>query len=233
MLSLFSKDGLSTAPHQSDLVAKVLAQQDVTMDKDGSSNLKDYTAKIKRVLGTNDSVGKVMAEVLAEKMLLNNINIDSLFNVVDKLTSLPTTPVETALFIFNNLNAYIDDTHESASHEDAFIQGLLAHIKKPTSDDAVKAEIEKDMINLIALFKDCVAKAINLELPFVSTITHFIDTLRTNIKGDAYREFISQNIGDICHQQFQHFDDQKSKSEIQLNIISEMNSIIHKMEMGA
>ena len=112
------------------------------------------------------------------------------------------------------------------------MNALTDNVEAATSQESVKLEIDADLSNLIYLFKDAVIKAINLELPFIGSVTYFNETLKKSIEGKSFRKFIEDNIRDIHHQEFTTLDDQASKREIKSKIVNEMNSLLVKLERG-
>lgn len=244
MLSLFSDDTLDI-PYKSNLVAKVLAQKSLTQPNQSGEH-KQYSQEIERaIIKKLDDINigeqikqtiKQIVSILSDRFIMKNISIASIVDKIEKLSNLPTTPIEAALFILNNLNATL--INQPIDPEETYLDGILSDVKEANSQDGVKQEIEIDLTNLAELFKTTVISAMSLELPFVAAITLLISTIKAKTirsdteDGEEFRKFLSENITSIYCDNFRRIDDEKSKIEIKSKIVSEMSKIIHKLEIG-
>lgn len=227
MLSLFSQSGMTHPPYKSDLVSLVLTQS--ASPKDELAREKSYLSEIRQAVKNKGAGGDMVNELVklvTEKAITKNIPLLKILDKINAIRHLPTDPYNAAMFVYNMVNSFISDETLGLNDETTYIKGMLGYIKNAKSEDDVKNEIEQDIQNLVLLFKDCAIEAICLELPFNSSITYFVDTLKTSIKEEVFRKFIQNNIRDIKYHDFSNIDDQTSKSEIKSKILSEMNRIV-------
>lgn len=227
MLSLFSQGGMTHPPYKSDLVAYVLTQQPAT--KDDRTREKQYLSEIRQAVREKGASGEMVNELVrlvAEKAITKNVPLLKIIEKIASMRHLPTNPGDAAMFIYNMVNTFISEETQGLNDETSFIKGALSAVNNAKSEEEVKNEVECDIQNLSHLFKDCAIEAISLELPFNSSITYFVDTLKSSIKDEVFRKFIQTHIRDIKHHDFSNLDDQASKSEIKGKIVSEMNKII-------
>lgn len=230
MLSLFSKAGMTSPPYKSDLVSYVLTQ--LHSIKEDKSREKQYLSEIRQAVKDKGAGGDMVNELVrlvAEKAITKNIPLLKILEKISSIRHLPTNPLDAAMFVYNMVDVFITDETQGFNDEATFIKGLLSGVNNAKSEEDVKAEIERDIQNLSLLFKDCAIEAISLELPFNSSITYFVDTLKTSIKEEVFRKFIQNHIRDIKYHDFAHLDDQASKSEIKSKIVGEMNKIISNL----
>lgn len=240
MLSLFSADKVDM-PYKSDLVAKVLTQTETT-----KNNFDGYSEKFEEAIfgkisdnpstldSNNKSFANKLTKTLSELLIIKNIPADKIISKINALTNIPTTPLDATLYIVNNITALLNNNkNETLNNDDIYIGELLSNIKEADSKESVASEIERDMANLIELFKTAVVPAMNPELPFVGAITLYVNTILSAVKEEAYRKLIASSIKDIYHNEFKTIDDEQSKINIKSKIISEMTTIIQKLERGA
>jgi len=238
MLSLFSKNSGFDLPYRSPLVAAVLAQK---LGNENTLELADqYRDEFRRAMPrTSDESESTLAmqfvSTLAEIAINRVVPLSDVRQIVKKVVQ-SSASLPGLSRVASNFQALLQELggsgNELAQSENTYLDFLLNDVKQANSEDEVKQEIETDLKNLVYLFKDCVAAAMNLELPFVSAITLMTERLREVFQDKAYRSFISAHVRDILAADFERIDNQSAQRETRARLVNEMRDVLLRLERG-
>lgn len=238
MLSLFSANSGFDLPYRSPLVAAVLAQK---LGNENTLELAEqYRDEFRRAMPrTSDESESALAtqfvSTLAEIAINRVVPITEVRQIVKKVVQASATHPGVSKIV-SNFQALLHELggsgNELAQSENTYLDFLLNDVKQANSEDEVKQEIETDLKNLVYLFKDCVAAAMNLELPFVSAITLMTERLREVFQDKAYRSFLSAQVRDILAADFERIDNQSAQRETRARLVNEMRDVLLRLERG-
>jgi len=109
------------------------------------------------------------------------------------------------------------------------------NVIRPVTAEEVLEEINTDITNLIETFKNSVIKAIDLEQPFMATMTRQIKaiidaTQRNNLKRPLYADFLADHANDLCPE-FKKIQVDKAIADNRKNIVAKLQEITGKMNI--
>lgn len=160
----------------------------------------------------------------------------------DDRTSL-STPLYAQPFI-NIILAHLESEKGAAQKiemtKDNYIRAIRANLKDPSAAEDILVEVNKDINYLVDILKSTVLKAINLEEPFLSTLTNQIDSLingldnatikvKANEEHDLYLWFIDKYYAKMRPDIFARNAMLKATCEHRQKIVVQLKAVLNKM----
>ena len=110
------------------------------------------------------------------------------------------------------------------------LENYLNNLGAKTKEEVLK-EIKTDIQLLKDILKDVVLKAIALEIPFKSAITHYVDRIERAVKdGNEFGKNFLAKIGQkLLYKEFAKIERTKKEQETIKEILTEMRGILEQL----
>lgn len=241
MLAMFAPGAGLEPPFRSPLVSAVLAQKG--LENTATTPRDEYLSQLQRAVPaklkddkTMEALVRQSMEMLADMAVYHAIPLPRVRDIVRDITQ--ELVVEPSASGLNKLIAQLNAGLFGAADrrrgsEESHLRSFYESVRQAHNQDEVIQEIQRDLEHFVQLFKLCVVRAMNLELPFMSAITLLVEQVREAVQGALYREFIIRHVRDIRIHEFAAIDNRNARRETHGRLVKEMSDILVQLERGA